>query len=437
MTLINSLNIARKGLDVNEKKMETTSNNITNVNTPGYHKKRTISSSEYYQKLKGGFGGVKIDKFQRYENNFLLGNLLSSIAKEAGAKQRSDIMGQLEEIVGEPNGPITTSLNDLYDAFNDLSLNPDGKVEQKAVLYSAEKLATNFKAVDRSIINLRKDTLDGMKMHLSEANKLLQQVTKYNKAIRNDNEGSNVKDQLETVLSGLSEFINFKVHWRKDGTVALTSGGQFIADKQIATKLEVATDDDYNIKVISGRSGKEVNITDGKVAAGLEAFNSHIPEARKVLDELASAIITEINERHRNGYSENGAKGSDFFDNSKKTANSIDLAESIKNNPSNIAASPDGSAAASIAVIPEETNLTDILEKKVFDIALYKKGYDKDAQRHAAEKSTVETRYRSDVGVDLSEEVMEMVKQQRAYQASAQVLNTIKDMMDVVLGIAR
>jgi len=437
MTLINTLNIARKAIDVNEQKLEATSNNISNINTPGYHKKRIITSSAYYRNIKAGFGGVKVNGFQRYENNFLLGNLLHSIADESGAMERSSILGRLEEIVGEPNGPITSSLDELFNAFNDLSINPTGNVEQQAVVHSTDRLISNFRTVDNQLVNLKTDTFDSLGRHIEQGNQLLGQVSKFNKMIRNDDNASNIPDQLENVLTELSTYMKFDAKWLKDGTVSITSGGQFIANKQSSVSLRIGSAENNAIEIINERTGKAIDLQDGIIVAKLDAYNVHISGARDTLDQLTSDIISSINYHHSRGISESGSSGGDFFDAAKITANTISLRDDIRENPSLIAASLDGSTAAAIASIPEESNITEILEKKVFDIALIRNGFNADVQRFASEKNAVETRFRSEVGVDLSEEMMNMVKEQRAYAASAQVFNAVKDMLDVLIQLGK
>ena len=151
---------------------------------------------------------------------------------------------------------------------------------------------------------------------------------------------------------------------------------------------------------------------------------------------MTKHLVQDVNNQHRAGSNSYGLTGVDFFDSKGLTANTISINSAIIGNSKNIAASANGETAASIASLQQEGTYSTKLEKVVFEIALAKRDTDSAYEIFSSEEESLNNRFKSETGVDVSEEVMELVKEQRAYNACAQYMKVITELIDVVIRMA-
>ncbi len=436
INLLTGLSIARKGMDAQQARITVAGNNIANANTDGYHARSVTLSSEYYTNMEDGYAGVTIEGYQRRSNDFLLSSYLNAISKETGAENQSQILGRMEEIIGEPDGQISSSLTEFLDAFNDLSLNPEGSVEREAVVQAANRMGIAFTSVADSLTALKMDVKDQLANRVDEANQLLDKISKLNRAsIASDDRFSSVKDDLEQGLKELAQYMPIELNYRTDGSLAISSGGVFLCDNNTVNKLRLDYDDAGNARVVLQKGGVQVSSRGGSghIFSLAESCNKHIDTAFTNLDAMVRTIVDNVNSIHRTGEDIYGQPGGDFFDPEGIAVETFRLSSSIESDTGFIAVSPDGSTAAEIASLPTETNLSADLEALVFDVAIRKKGFDSDLEVYTEQMTTVENRYKTETGVDTAEETTTLITAQRTYTACAQVFKTIQELLDIAL----
>jgi flagellar hook-associated protein 1 FlgK len=366
-------------------------------------------------------------------NQYLLGSILDSITSLEGANQKSALLGRIEEIFGEPQGAISSAVSGLLDAFNDLSITPEGANEREAVVLAAYKLSENMREVSNSASRFRDDLRASMKDALAEINVLIDQVNKINQKVAQSKEANDLSDHLESALRDLSKYLKLNVQYNSDKTVSITSGGVFLADRNTANVLSLSYDSQGKAQITVAGKSTVLNTDSGILASMLSVHNNDLDTFQKNLDELASNIVKEINVLHQGGKDQYGSDGGNFFNPSGTKATTIYISDDIIRNNKLIAASSDGSTAAEIAGFLENSAFKDTLEKTVMLVAIAKKAADSDIGRHELLNEALDTRYKTETGVDLTEEMMELSKAQKAYAACAQVFKVMQEMLDVVL----
>lgn len=98
----NLLNVGSRALQANQVALQTTGNNIANVNTPGYSRQSVVLKTVEGQYSGSGYigNGVSVQTIQRNYSAFL-----TTQATQAGATQSADVaraekLNQLEGIFG-------------------------------------------------------------------------------------------------------------------------------------------------------------------------------------------------------------------------------------------------------------------------------------------------------------------------------------------------
>ena len=118
-----ALRTAQSGLLTNQQALNSVSNNIANVNTPGYSRK--VVNME--QRVVGGEGaGVQISDVTRKVDEGLLKSLRLEISTLNAYDARDPYYQRLQELFGKPED--NTSLSHIMTTFNasieTLALNP-------------------------------------------------------------------------------------------------------------------------------------------------------------------------------------------------------------------------------------------------------------------------------------------------------------------------
>jgi flagellar hook-associated protein 1 FlgK len=207
------------------------------------------------------------------------------------------------------------------------------------------------------------------------------------------------------------------------------------------TTLETLTFDGDAVRVAS--SDTALTLTGGSIKGHLAARDGALQTLRDSLDQLASQMVTSVNAV----YNPSGT-GQNFFDPAGTDAGSIQLASGLTS--LNVRASVAGGAAGdgSIAQAISELDIQsfsstsgDAIDGTIgesYSAAISLFSYSLSQSRMRSENQSgvlnaVRGQRESMSGVSLDEEAAELMKFQRAYQASARVISIIDSMLDTVV----
>ena len=129
MSTFFGLNIARLGMQAQQKALEVTAHNIANANTPGYSRQVAHMSptSAQANTQKGKLGiCVLEDQITRIRDEFLERQIRHEQHTLGQWEARSTYLSQIEQIFLEPteNG-FNAVLSTFFDSWQELSLNPE------------------------------------------------------------------------------------------------------------------------------------------------------------------------------------------------------------------------------------------------------------------------------------------------------------------------
>ena len=120
MALISSLSSSLTGMKVAQAQLEIISNNIANVDTPGYTKKTAAQSALV---ASGQTMGVTIGNTGRVVDESLLKNFLASNSTTSSLSTQYDYMSRLDNIMGttEQGNSLSANVASLQSAFDTFS----------------------------------------------------------------------------------------------------------------------------------------------------------------------------------------------------------------------------------------------------------------------------------------------------------------------------
>jgi flagellar hook-associated protein 1 len=226
MSLSATLKTASSGLNAAQASLRAVSDNIANVNTPGYVRKAVIQSPLV---VDGAGAGVKIDGVKRITDQYLqMASLTaSSDAERWGAV--SQYLDNAQSLFGDPgkDGFFFNRLDKIFAAFATAADDPSSTLLRSQALANVEDFLTEADRINSQVVALGDTVETRITADVDRANGLLEEISKLNADIRRaglvgaDASGSeNIQSQLLDELAGL---MNVRVAPRQGGGVDVRS----------------------------------------------------------------------------------------------------------------------------------------------------------------------------------------------------------------------
>ncbi len=477
----NVIDIAKGALFAHQKAMTVTGHNIANVNTPGYTRQRVVlgaNSPNSASRLKVGMG-VRAETVVQYTDQFINRNIhqKTSLLKEFETK--TSILSQMEAVFNETEGQgLLQAMNEFWNAWQDLAGNPAGASERTALLAKAEVLTRRFHTMSESLHLTQKEMNTNIKLSIEEVNRLTKQIAQLNEKIvyaeSNQSTANDLRDQRANHIAALSELVgNVYLTDQHGALTVMTPDGMILVDGKYHWQLSQQGKAIYWNDIPSDVSGRLKN---GKIGAWLDLRDEALPEYLANLDELAGALIREINGLHRLGYTLSGETGKYFFEDFKVSpetpnlndftgaASYIRLSSDVRGSPANVAVGglsgnpgdnenalriaslqTDGSISlrkwtigqrgAAFSSTLQTTTFDDYYSMMVGEIGILT---DESIENQQFSQSLLDhlSELRDSVsGVNLDEEMIELMKIQRAHEAASKLVTVADEMLQTLLAM--
>ncbi|HUK64035.1 MAG TPA: flagellar hook-associated protein FlgK, partial [Dongiaceae bacterium] len=313
------------------------------------------------------------------------------------------------------------------------------------VWQTGDRLAQQLNQLDTRVSNASSDAVTRLQGDATEVNGLLNRIADLNKQIlaSGGNSATDLQDARDTAIDQLSAKLSVKVISHDDGTVTVLGEGSTLVDRFSATQLTV-TNSGSGVTV-QDSSGVTLTVPGGSMGGLLEFTNVRVPAMRGQLNQLAAAIVSQVNTIHRTGYTPTGTTNTDFFDPAGVTAGTIRLAAPVQASSAAIAAggtnhAGDGTVAQQLAdlassAIPALSGRTfrDYYSGVATDLgtAVQSTGADADVQQTLVDQA--DQRRSAVSGVSVDEEMVNLIAQQQAYGAAAKLVTTADQMIQTLL----
>jgi len=300
-----ALEVAKSALFSQQTAIYVTSHNIANVNTPDYSRQQAVLSTLGPVNLPVGYlgRGVWVEEVRRIYDRFLMLQVNFQHSEKSFWETHNKILSQIETLLGdsEERG-LGALMDEFFNAWHQLSLNPQGYGERVALLRIAENLSDLIKYKATALTQTRQDLVREVESVLTDINRLLSEIAQINGKIRLGR--NDLFDERDRLLKELSSYLNFTVLEDGEGKVTLLVGGISLVEGLEAHSLTLASDPSGKIKIkLQGPGTFDVTsfISLGKLGALIKAGNEIVPSFSEKLNEFAKMIISEVNKLHSEG----------------------------------------------------------------------------------------------------------------------------------------
>lgn len=307
MSLNVALKTASSGLNAAQASLRAVSDNISNVNTPGYVRKEVVQRPLVVQ---GAGMGVQIEGVRRITDQYLQVASLAAGADAGKNNALAQYLDNAQSMFGNPAGETFyfNRLDKVYGAFETAAQDPTSTLARSQAISAIQDFIAETDRVNDQLTELNSTVETRIVSHVETINDLLAQINQQNTDITRarlqgaDSSGSeNIQSQM---LDELSKLMSVRVTARENGGVTVRSPeGVLLAGDGAATLTYVRVDATPGyITALTAESvvAKPVQVTSGELRGLLDLRNDHIPGMRDQLGEFASRAIERINAAHNN-----------------------------------------------------------------------------------------------------------------------------------------
>lgn len=450
MNLNATLSSAVRSLLVSSAGLQTTNNNISNANTPGYSR-QTLTVAESLQDGSGLGNGVDLVGYRSVRSELLQGQIQAQTQEQSGANAQLGTLQQVQSVFSSSTNNISSQMSALFSSISSLSTSPADPSLRQSVLTAGQNLANTFNSASNTLTSLQTSLNSQVSQDVTEINQLTQQIAALNPQIQaaqaKGQDAGSLQDQQDQLVLNLSKLTDVSTTKTENGITLSTGNGTPLVVGSSSYALQTSTGTDGLTHVLDA-NGKDITstITGGDLGGTLQARDKDLPAVLSNLDALANDFATAFNAAQARGTDANGNAGQPFFTIPTTVAGSAAGIKVALTSPSQIAASSDGTSGSNgnLAAFDaiQSTKLPSSGDTPVNSYAnlVYQVGT---LVSHANTTVTATTAsltqlndQRASVsGVSIDEESANLIRYQQAYEAAARVVNTVNTLFSVTMNM--
>ncbi len=472
--LFGTLNLATRSLATQRGGTEVAGHNLANVSNPAYARQRMrIETSVTMLSELGpqgtGADGVSIERLrntlldgQIVEEASVLGSLTAQQQAlqyaQANLGQRIDRQATGTEGAAAASGVggaqgLAETLTGLFSAFQSLSTNPTSLTDRQAVMMKAQDVATQFNQVSHRLGEVNTLLNRSVESEVDQVNAAIKDIASLNAQIMGvegaGGMANDLRDARQQRLEELGKYASITVTESASGAVDITLDGvAMTAGREVIEQLEAYDPGNGQLLLRGQTSGTAINLSGGSLQGTIEARDGDVALLQTTLDNLASALITRVNAVHSAGYALDGSTGENIFggtDAATISVNSLLLDQPSRVQASGVAgAVGDNQVVLALARLSEESQASLGGQKfgDSYNQAVSRLGSALSSLNGQIDNETIVSdmlnRQRDSVsGVSLDEEMTDLIRFQRAFQASARLVSTVDEMLEIVMSLKR
>lgn len=466
------MDVGKRSLMNSQTALQTVSHNIANKSTDGYSRQRVELQTNVpvgSGKLRIGMG-ARAGSITRTNNEYLERQVEKQGNSLGFAQGRMESLARVEQVYNEQvNKGLNKFMAEFFNAFRELSNNPEGLAARTLVKESADFLTKDFSRVHDQLTSIQSDVDFQLASHVVEINGLTKEIADLSEKIQvvelNGSPANDERDRRDLLVKKLSSLVNIRYAEGDNGQMAITAGNSAVlVSGGSHRELFVAStagrkgkrEGNFDIFYRPTETGTPVNITrqltGGRIGGLLDVRDNIANGLISKMDEMAYALAVEVNRAHVQGFDRYNEKGQVFFEipsSVEDASKNIKVNDAVLQDVGKIAAGAQPNAPGDNRIANVLSSLqykpvfggTDSLDNFYTSI-VGELGVQsaRAASEHESQKDIVKQlqNIRESIsGVSLDEETAKMIEFQKSFDASARLIRAADEMMDTVLNLKR
>ncbi|WP_252105782.1 MULTISPECIES: flagellar hook-associated protein FlgK [unclassified Halomonas] len=309
------------GLNAAQNALSATSNNISNLFTPGYNRELPKLSEA------GVGGGVRVDAIERQFNTYVANQLNNAKTQSSALETYNNQITQIDNLLADREAGLSPLIQDFFSSLDALASSPSDPAARQGVLGAADTLSAQLRSFDGYLQDMQNNVNSQIRDEVTQINNTLGQIADFNREIslaraRTGEAPNGLLNQRDQLVSELNERMDLRLNVQDGKTYNVSlPNGQPLVTGTSSFKLEaVQADNDPQRTVVGYRDGgnnliklDESTIKGGSLG-GLMSFRAEtLDKTQNQIGQLAVSLSVAFNEQHKQGIDLNGEDGQDFF----------------------------------------------------------------------------------------------------------------------------
>jgi flagellar hook-associated protein 1 FlgK len=309
MSLNAIMSAAVSGLQTAQIGLRTVSDNVANVDTPGYVRK-IVDQVPFVTGSQGG--GVTVAQVRLAADRFLQSASFSAAAEAGRASAAESLWDQAQGLFGDPSESTSffSSLDRAFQAFATLSAAPTSSAARAGALDQASTFFDQAQTISDQLQTLRDQADSRIEADVQKVNQLLSRIDQLNIEISRakilSNDATAPEGEQNQLIDQLSALMDIKISARTEGGVTVRASDGLVLAGGGAAVLSYDRTGDHGELTVQTPGGQlqlmGSRLQSGEIKGLLDLRNTDLPGASAQLAELVSQTADQLNQVH-NAYS--------------------------------------------------------------------------------------------------------------------------------------
>lgn len=458
MTLISGYyNLGLRALDAAQYGLSVAGDNIANVNTPGFSRRRLELSTGHPRYIKNGEigSGVVVDSIRRMEDQYLQNAIQLEYGRLGYNNESLRGLREVERTLGPvESNPLLEAYGDFSNAFAALSGDSESVGLRTAAIAAADSLAGEFRSASGRLQELRRLEDQRITGIVDRVNSLAGELQELNDTIRTGESGgteqSAARDRRDQVLTELHELTGGRAATSRSGEISfhLPNGPSLVTNDNVLS-LTTSQASDGSLRISSNGTDITDDLRSGRLGGSLSVRDDEILTRLADLDAAAADLITRANAAHTSGTDLAGNPGGALFEPdpapASGAAGSIRIATGIDVDTLALSATGapgDGGIAETLSRLESTAagalgtrSPRDFLADSFTELGstIARRDVDERVAQDLVDSLSAERESR--VGVSIDEEAIDLLKHQRAYEAAAKFIQVLNQVTEITVNL--
>jgi flagellar hook-associated protein 1 FlgK len=304
-SLTSIMSSAASGLIANQTALRVVSDNVSNVNTPGYVRKVV----NFEPLSVGDAGGVSVGVISRVIDGFLQQASVTAAGDAGQAGVQSDMLDRAQAFFGDPGADTAffNQLDTVFQSFTSAASNAASRVQRNQSLSTINDFLNQSKSIGGNLNALGTEADSRAAADVGQINGLLTQISDLNASITSGTASgqdmSDAQNSQAQLIDQLSSLMDVTVTSGPNGRVDIRGGqaGYALVDSAGPATLSYVTTPGAPSQVMISQAGGQARSlapAGGELQGLMDLRNTEIPSLSAQLGEYTTQAVDQINRAH-------------------------------------------------------------------------------------------------------------------------------------------
>ena len=230
------------GIQVAQLGLLTTEHNITNANTAGFNRQRTIQATNVAMLTGAGYvgQGAHVATISRMYDTFLSSQVNRAQTTSSELESYYTQIKQIDNMVADANSGISPALQSFFSGIQSVAANPSLPSSRQALVSSAQALVARYQGLEDRVSQMYDGVNEQITTSVATINSYSAQIASLNESIviarsAIDQPPNDLLDQRDQLVLELNKLVRVTTTENTNGTfnVYIGNGQQLVVGSQV------------------------------------------------------------------------------------------------------------------------------------------------------------------------------------------------------------